>query len=70
MNQVEKQLEFVSFCIEQYKAVKGLPGEVVADLFNQAGLIDFLLINYDILHTQSKQYLMEEIELFLKEVNQ
>lgn len=68
MNQVAKQLEFVSFCIEHYKALKGLSGDAVTSLFERTGLIDFLLENYEILHTQSKQYLMEEVELYLEEV--
>lgn len=56
---------FVSFCIEQYKHSTGLGGEEVMALFDNTGLLDYLSNNYEILHIQSQQWLMEEMKEYL-----
>ncbi len=57
---------FVSFCIEQYKKHIKLKGETVSKLFFKNDVVDYLSANYDILHTQSSQWLIEEIDNFLE----
>ena len=56
---------FIAFCIEQYKTAKGLEGAEVAKLFFDQGVAEYLADNYEILHTQSHQWLIEEIDDFL-----
>ena len=56
---------FIAFCIEQYKTAKGLEGAEVAKLFCDKGVAEYLADNYEILHTQSHQWLIEEIDDFL-----
>ena len=56
---------FIAFCIEQYKTAKGLEGAEVAKLFFDKGVAEYLADNYEILHTQSHQCLIEEIDDFL-----
>ena len=56
---------FVSFCIEEYGAAKGMSGEQVLDLFSQYGVTDYLSKCYEPLHTQSRQWLIEEIDDFI-----
>lgn len=53
---------FVSFCIEQYKKAKGMDGAETASLFFSSGVASYLADNFDVLHTQSRQWLIEEIE--------
>lgn len=53
---------FLAFCIEQYKAIKGMDGAEVARLFFENGVASYLLDNFEVLHTQSRQWLMEEID--------
>jgi len=53
---------FVSFCIEQFKVHRGISGEEASELLFSSGVADYLIENYDVLHTQSRQWLMEEIE--------
>ena len=60
------KLEFVAFCIEQYKMVTKQTGSKVEQLFRQSGVIGFLIDNYEVLHTQGKQAIMNEIEGYLK----
>lgn len=56
---------FVSFCIEQYKVHAQLDGGKIAELFFNEGVVDYLSENYDVLHTQSSQWLIEEIDNYL-----
>lgn len=60
------KLEFVAFCIEQYKIATKQTGCEVERLFRIRGVIDFLIDNYEVLHTQGEQAIMNEIEGYLK----
>ena len=66
MSEEDKILYFVSFCIEQYKTTHEMKGSKVADLFAKKGVIDYLEKNYDVLHTQSANWLVNDIDNFLK----
>ncbi|MBU3110964.1 DUF3791 domain-containing protein [Clostridium lacusfryxellense] len=66
MSKEEKLIEFISFCIENFKIEHSMEGKDVANLFNESKVIDFLTDGYEIIHTQGKEYIIEEIEIFLK----
>lgn len=57
---------FVSFCIEQYKKHAGITGEQAAALIFRSGIAEYLNDNYEVLHTQSRQWLLEEMDERLK----
>ena len=57
---------FLSFCIEQYKQNKGISGQEAAEIIFGSGLAAYLTDNFEVLHTQSRQWLMEEIDERLK----
>lgn len=59
------KLEFVAFCIEQYKMATKQTGCEVEQLFSQQGVIKFLIDHYEVLHTQSAQFIQEEIGEYL-----
>ncbi len=62
----EKQAEFLSRCIESYKAMMGgISGTKIADFFNEFGLIDYLLENYKELHELDEQQLLNVIKQYL-----
>lgn len=66
MNKKDKDIAlFVAFCIEEYGAAKGMTGEQVLDLFSQYGVTDYLSQCFEPLHTQSRQWLIEEIDEFM-----
>lgn len=56
---------FLSFCIEQYKAAKGIPGEQAMEILMRTGALDYLADNYEAIHTQSPQWILEEIEEYV-----
>ncbi len=61
-----EQTYFLSFCIEQYKHLKNMDGASVKELFDKQGVSDYLIQNYDVLHTQGKDWLLDDIDTFIK----
>lgn len=57
---------FVAFCIEEYGAAKRMTGEQVLELFAKYGLVDYMSKYYDVLHSQGRQWLIEEIDEFIE----
>ena len=57
---------FLAFCIEQYKQAKGMSGTEVAEMFFATGLATYLTDNFEVLHTQSHHWIIEEIDEYLE----
>lgn len=57
---------FLAFCMEQYKHAKGLSGQEVLALFDQYGVLEYLSNHFEVLHTQGVQWIIEDIEEFIK----
>ena len=56
---------FVSFCIEQYKTSKNLNGEQALAELQTYGVIEYLESSFEPLHTQSRQWILEDIDEFI-----
>ena len=61
-----KVTQFIIFCTENYRITRQLEGSEVVALFQKYYVYDFLTQNYEILHTQGEQYILEEIEIYIK----
>ena len=57
---------FLSFCIEQYKKEKGISGAEAAQLLQGYGVLEYLKEHFEVMHTQSKQWLLADIDEFIK----
>ena len=57
---------FVSFCIEQYKNEKHLSGAEAMQVLDSYKVLDYLAEHYEILHTQSSQWILEDIDEFIR----
>jgi hypothetical protein len=64
-NPANKQL-FIVFCTENYRASRKLGGPEVHSLFQMYSVYGFLSQHYEILHTQGEEYILEEIEQYIK----
>lgn len=62
---MEEPLDFVVYCIEEYKCVKGLSGKDVIALFNQYGVIDYIQNHYEALCTTGRQYIVDDISRYI-----
>lgn len=56
---------FLSFCLEQYKNEKGMSGVEALRTFTEYGLLDYLTEHFEVLHTQSRQWILEDIDEFI-----
>ena len=56
---------FLSFCIEQYKNEKRMNGVEVLNTFTKYGVLDYLNNHFEILHTQNRQWILEDIDEYI-----
>ena len=57
---------FLSFCIENYKTYVGMPGDAVMDLFDKYGVSEYLIDNFEVLHTQSPEWILADIDEYIE----
>ena len=57
---------FLSFCIEQYKEAKGLSSSEAMALLSEYAVLEYLAEHWEILHTQGRQWIIEDIDEFIK----
>ena len=58
---------FISFCIEQYKQKHHLTGEQAMLELDQYGVLEYLEEFYEVLHTQSAQWIVEDIDNYINQ---
>ena len=63
---MSKTLEFKIFCLESYKTAHNMNGVSVLDVFNKYSVFDYIEAFYDVLHSTGQQYIVEDIDLFMK----
>lgn len=57
-----KELEFAIFCVENIAIKLGVGAEMVYDALTESGLLNsYIVPGYEILHTQDKGYIVEDI---------
>jgi hypothetical protein len=59
-------LLFLAFCLENYKDQKSIHAEEALFIFNKYNVLDFLKDVFDTLHTQGKEYILEEIDSYIQ----
>ena len=62
---IQDKAYFLSFCIEQYKNAKGLTGEEAMLELSRYGVLEYLQEFFDVLHTQSRQWLLADMDDFI-----
>ena len=64
-----RELEFAIFCIENIAAKLGVSAEKVYDGLTEKSdiLNDYIIPEYEILHTQGKEYIVDDIIEVMKE---
>lgn len=63
-----KTLHFVTYCISKLAGLLNLSqGEVYRRLNKSGILYDYIVPSYDVLHTFSSRYLMEDLTDYMKE---
>ena len=64
-----RELEFAIFCIENIAAKLGVSAEKVYDALTEKSdiLNDYIIPEYEMLHTQGKEYIVDDIIEVMKE---
>ena len=64
-----RELEFAVFCIENVAEKLGIDAERVYQAFTEKSNIlnDYIVPEYDVLHTQSREYIVNDIIEVMKE---
>lgn len=65
MNDTEKTVEFVSFCLEMYSRDRKISGADTMRCFERYGVTDYLFLHYEVLHTQGWGYIISVIDEFI-----
>ena len=64
----EKTLEFVTYCIAKLAALLKMPQQEVYRRLNSSGILyGYIVPSYDVLHTFSSRYLMEDLTSYMRE---
>jgi hypothetical protein len=63
---MSKTLEFKAFCFEAYRAEKKMTGRETMTLFKKYGVLEYIGLCFDVLHTTGRAYIIEDIDLFIE----
>ena len=63
-----KTLEFVTFCISKLSTLLKLPQKEIYVRLKASGILyGYIVPSYDVLHTFSSRYLMEDLTEYMRE---
>lgn len=62
---MSKTLKFKAFCFEAYKAEHNLNGYETMELFKKYGVLEFIEICYEPLHSQGRDYIVSDIDIYI-----
>ncbi len=62
----KSEIQFLVFCIEQYRLRDNLTSAGVLAMFIRFGVDRFLRDNFEVLHSQGTEYILHEIDVFIK----
>lgn len=61
-------IEFVTYCIGRLSFLLNLPQQEIYKRLKSSGILyDYIVPSYDVLHTFSSRYLMEDLIEYMKE---
>lgn len=62
---MDEKIDFLVYCIENYKNVKGLKGKEAIELFNKYRVLDYINASYEALHTTGKEYIIDDLDIYI-----
>ncbi len=66
MNKLNEIQNFILFCLEAYRTKTNKAGKEALNDFKKYDVFNFLEEGFEVLHTQSKSYTIDEIITFIK----
>lgn len=65
MDKLSDIQQFTIFCLEYYKTKNKISGSDTLELFKTHNVFEYLEQGYEVLHTQSIDYVVQEIKEFI-----
>ena len=62
----EDKAFWLSWCIEEYASEKNKTSTEISKMFEEKDVLSYLDDNAEILHTQGKNYILSDIDKFIK----
>ena len=62
----EDKAFWLSWCIEEYTSEKNKTSTEISKMFEEKDVLSYLDDNAEILHTQGKNYILSDIDKFIK----
>ena len=56
---------FQLFCLENYRSAMDISGGQALREFKKSKVFDYLALGYEVLHTQSKHYILNELNQYI-----
>lgn len=63
---MNQNIDFTVFCMESYKQAHGLTGKDTFKVFNDYKVFDYLSSFYDVLHATGQDYIVDDIDIYIK----
>ncbi len=63
---MSREGNFLVYCIERYKAAKGMTGVQVSELFSRYEVWDYIYSCFEALHTTGENYMIEDIDSYIE----
>ena len=63
---MDKIIDFKVFCLESYKLAHNLTGKEALKVFRDNNVFDYIQSFYDVLHSTGQDYIVEDIDVFIK----
>ncbi|MBR4720129.1 MAG: DUF3791 domain-containing protein [Clostridia bacterium] len=63
---MSKEVNFLIFCIEEYKSAKNLTGKQVIRLFQKYRVSEYIISCFEALHTTGTSYIIDDIDLYIE----
>ena len=64
-NVIKEVFEFYTYCLENFAVRKRISGMQAWVIFKETGADDYIIDNYDLLHTQGIEYILDDIKRFI-----
>ena len=61
----KEEFEFYTYCLENYAIRKQISGMRAWVIFKESGADEYVIDNYDLLHTQGLEYVLDDIQRFI-----
>jgi hypothetical protein len=62
---MSKEMKFLIYCLEIYRANKNMTGKELMRLFEKYDVMDYILSGYGALHTTGTLYIVDDIDRYI-----